>query len=104
MKTLPIIEQHFHGGYGVDFNKADADDIVLLGEKLRQLGICGFFPTLVTDSIENTKNQISVIKKASEECPLILGIHLEGIFLQDYLKLMCHFYKKPLDFLELLLL
>ena len=81
MKTLPIIEQHFHGGYGVDFNKADADDIVLLGEKLRQLGICGFFPTLVTDSVENTKNQISVIKKASEECPLILGIHLEGIFL-----------------------
>ena len=61
MKTLPIIEQHFHGAYGVDFNKAGINDIINLSQKLRNDGIIGFFPTLVTDTLENTKRQISVI-------------------------------------------
>ena len=81
MKTLPIIEQHFHGAYGVDFNKAGVNEIVELSFKLRQIGIAGFFPTLVTDSVENTIKQITVIKEASRKCEGILGIHLEGIFL-----------------------
>ena len=81
MKTLPIIEQHFHGAYGVDFNKAGVNDIIELAYKLRQIGIFGFFPTLVTDSIENTTRQIGLIKEASTKCEGILGIHLEGIFL-----------------------
>ena len=81
MKTLPIIEQHFHGAYGVDFNSATAEDIVTLSEKLVKIGIGGFLPTLVTDSIENTKRQINRIKEASKNCKNILGIHLEGIFL-----------------------
>lgn len=86
MKTLPIIEQHFHGAYGVDFNRASVSDIVKLSDKLRKDGICGFFPTLVTDTVENTKRQISVIKEASKECKGILGIHLEGIFLNPIKK------------------
>lgn len=81
MKTPLIIEQHFHGAYGVDFNRAGVDDIVDLSVKLRKIGICGFFPTLVTDSVDNIKRQIAVIKKASEKCSAILGIHLEGIFI-----------------------
>ena len=86
MKTLPIIEQHFHGAYGIDFNKAGVKEIVRLSDKLRKEGICGFFPTLVTDSVENTKKQIEVIKDASKECKGILGIHLEGIFLNPLKK------------------
>lgn len=81
MKTLPIIEQHFHGAYGVDFNKARVNDIIDLSHKLREIGIIGFFPTLVTDSVENTIRQIAVIKEASAKCDGILGVHLEGIFL-----------------------
>ena len=86
MKTLPIIEQHFHGAFGVDFNKAEADDIVKLSYKMSNLGIAGFFPTLVTDSVENIKRQIEVIKEASKNCNGILGIHLEGIFLNPLKK------------------
>ena len=86
MKTLPIIEQHLHGAYGVDFNKAGINEIIKLSHKLRDDGIVGFFPTLVTDTVENTKRQISVIKKASKECSGILGIHLEGIFLNPIKK------------------
>ena len=81
MKTPLIIEQHFHGAYGVDFNKAGADEIIELASKLRKIGIGGFFPTLVTDSVDNIKHQISVIKQAASKCNAIIGIHLEGIFI-----------------------
>ena len=86
MKTPLIIEQHFHGAYGVDFNKASKDDIILLAAKLREIGIGGFFPTLVTDSSENIKKQVAVIKEASKHCKEILGIHLEGIFINPLKK------------------
>ena len=81
MKTLPIIEQHFHGAYGVDFNKAGVDEILSLADKICKIGIGGFFPTLVTDSVENIKRQTDIIKAAAQKCPRILGIHLEGIFI-----------------------
>ncbi len=86
MKTPFIIEQHFHGAYGVDFNKAGVDDIVWLSEKLSEIGIGGFFPTLVTDSLDNLKRQIGVIKKASGFTNKILGIHLEGVFINPLKK------------------
>lgn len=81
MNTPLIIEQHFHGAYGVDFNKSGVNDIIELSYKLRNIGIGGFFPTLVTDSIENICRQIQIIKEAAKSCPDILGIHLEGIFI-----------------------
>ena len=81
MRTPLLIEQHFHGAYGVDFNNAGVNEIVDLSYKLREIGIGGFFPTLVTDSVENIRRQISIIKCASQKCSGILGIHLEGIFI-----------------------
>lgn len=81
MKTPLIIEQHMHGAFGVDFNKANVDEIVEVAYKLRKIGIGGFFPTLVTDSVENTKRQIGIIKEAAKKTNSILGIHLEGIFI-----------------------
>ncbi|MCQ2739085.1 MAG: hypothetical protein MJ237_02525 [bacterium] len=81
IKTPLIIEQHFHGAFGIDFNTADTNEILILADKLLKYGIGGFFPTLVTDSVDNIKRQINVIKKASELCNRILGIHLEGIFI-----------------------
>ncbi len=81
MKTPLLIEQHFHGAFGVDFNKAGVNDIIRLASQLRTRGIGGFFPTLVTDSVGNIKRQIQIIKEASKRCEGILGIHLEGIFI-----------------------
>lgn len=85
IKTKPIIEQHFHGAFGVDFNTADADDILALSQEMYKIGVGGIFPTLVTDTIENLKNQISVIKSATKRqeqgMARILGVHLEGVFL-----------------------
>ena len=81
MKTPLIIEQHIHGAYGVYFNTAGVDEIVELSHKLHKIGIGGFFPTLVTDSVENIKRQTKIIKEASKKTNSILGIHLEGIFI-----------------------
>lgn len=81
--TTPlIIEQHIHGAFGIYFNDVlNASDLLILAEKLMLRGIGGFFPTLVTDSVENINRQIGIIKEASRMCPNILGIHLEGIFI-----------------------
>ena len=76
-----MIEEHIHGAFGVDFNTAEVKEILFVAEKLFEKGIGGFFPTLVTDSVENIKRQISIIKEAAKSCPRILGIHLEGIFI-----------------------
>ena len=84
MITKLLIEQHFHGAYGVDFNKATVNDVLDVANKIKKDGVGGIFPTLVTDSIENTQKQIKVIKEASKkqkDGAKIFGIHLEGIFL-----------------------
>ena len=101
MKTKPLIEQHFHGAFGVDFNKAGADDILYLSREIKKHGIGGIFPTLVTDSVENIKSAIENIKSAAnrqtKEMAKILGIHLEGIFLNPQKKGI----HNPNQFLEL---
>ena len=85
-----LIEQHFHGCYGVDFSTCSADEVLELSKILLQHGIGGFFPTLVTDSVENIKRQIKVIKdaksKQTEGMADILGIHLEGVFINPQKK------------------
>ena len=85
MQTKLIIEQHFHGCFGIDFNKASVDDVLYLSKEILKYGIGGIFPTLVTDSVENIKKATAVIKEAAEnqtsDMAKILGIHLEGIFI-----------------------
>ncbi len=85
MQTKLIIEQHFHGCFGIDFNKASVDDVLYLSKEILKYGIGGIFPTFVTDSVENIKKATKVIKEASQkqtsDMAKILGIHLEGIFI-----------------------
>lgn len=85
MKTKLLIEQHFHGCFGIDFNTASDDDVLYLSKEILKYGIGGIFPTIVTDNVENTKRAIYTIKEASKrqtsDMAKILGIHLEGIFL-----------------------
>lgn len=84
-KSKLLVEQHFHGAFGVDFSTCEAKDVLILAKKLLNHGIGGFFPTLVTENVEDIKRQISRIKEAkaqqTPEMATILGIHLEGIFI-----------------------
>ena len=85
MKTRLLVEQHFHGCYGVDFSVANVDEVLDLSKHMFKDGYGYIFPTLVTDSIENIKRQINVIKEAAalqtSDMAKICGIHMEGIFL-----------------------
>ena len=58
MKTPLLMEQHFHGCYGIDFNKATVEDMLEVSHKLLSEGIGYIFPTIVTDTVENTKRQV----------------------------------------------
>lgn len=84
-KSNLLVEQHFHGAFGVDFSVCESDEILTLAKNLLAHGIGGFYPTLVTDKVENIKHQIERIKdaklKQTPEMAEILGIHLEGIFI-----------------------
>ena len=62
-----LLEQHIHGAYGIDFNTCSVNDVLFVADKLLEHGIGAFFPTLVTDSIENIKRQISIIKEESRK-------------------------------------
>ncbi|MDR1167922.1 MAG: hypothetical protein LBK53_03395 [Heliobacteriaceae bacterium] len=90
MKTKLLIEQHFHGCFGIDFNTAAVDDVLYLSKEILKYGVGGIFPTLVTDSVENIKRQIRIIKTAAQkqtsDMAHILGIHLEGIFINPLKK------------------
>lgn len=104
MKTKLLIEQHFHGCFGVDFNKACVDDVLYLSKEILKYGIGGIFPTIVTDTVENTKRAVSVIKevasKQTDGMAKILGVHLEGIFLNEKKKGIhnpAHFMKPTVD-------
>lgn len=100
MKTKLLVEQHFHGCYGVDFNKASVNDVLDVAHKILKEGVGYIFPTLVTDTVENTKRQIKIIKEAAQkttsDMAKICGIHLEGIFLNSEKKCI----HNAADFLE----
>ena len=101
MRTKLLIEQHFHGCFGIDFNKAGTDDILYLSKEITKYGIGGIFPTIVTDSVENTQKAIKNIKAAASrqtrDMAKILGIHLEGIFLNPNKKGIhnCEYFLTP---------
>jgi len=88
--TPGFIDQHIHGGYGIDFNTATAEEIIYLTKKLPLRGITSLVATVMTDSEENIKRQIQEISTAMQNQPenssKILGIHLEGPFLNPEFK------------------
>ncbi|MBR1908253.1 hypothetical protein IJ818_04895 [bacterium] len=89
-KVELLIENHLHGAFGVDFNNCSVEEILDVSKKLLKRGIGGFFPTFVTDTVENIRKQTEIIKKAksmqTSDMSEILGIHLEGIFVNPLKK------------------
>lgn len=93
IETNALIEQHIHGGFGIDFATCESDDYIKFAKEIVKYGVCGFFPTLATDSTENLKRRCDRIQTAMElqktiDEPMakILGIHLEACFLNPQKK------------------
>lgn len=83
-RLLPgLIDTQVNGGGGVLFNQAPtADALRVMGEAHRRFGTTGFYPTLISDDLEVVAQAIAAVTAAiDEEVPGVLGIHLEGPFL-----------------------
>lgn len=80
-----LVEQHIHGAFGVDFMNCTCSELLFVAEELINYGVCAFFPTIMTDDLNIIKDRIALIneakKKQNDKMAQIVGIHLEGPFI-----------------------
>ncbi len=80
-----FIDIQVNGGGGALFNDAPSvDTIKKIGAAHRAYGTTGFFPTLISDSLDKIRTAIDAVDAAiAQGVPGVLGIHLEGPFLNE---------------------
>jgi N-acetylglucosamine-6-phosphate deacetylase len=78
-----FIDVQVNGGGGVFFNDdRSAAAIAAIGAAHRRYGTTGFLPTLITDTREAMAEAVAAANAAiAEGVPGVLGVHLEGPFL-----------------------
>ena len=83
-----FIDTQVNGGGGVLFNDAPtADTIRAIGRAHRSFGTTGFLPTLISDDLSVIRAGIEAVEAAIDEgVPGVLGIHIEGPFLNEHRK------------------
>ena len=77
-----LIDLHCHGGYGVDFSGADAQEARRAVEALHATGATTVMASLVTSAPETLLRQLALLADLAEE-GLVAGLHLEGPFLAE---------------------
>lgn len=80
------IDLQVNGFKGIDFSSPDLaiQQIKLINKELLKVGTIGYCPTIITSSIEIYQRNLPLIAKAMEENSegaRLLGIHLEGPFI-----------------------
>ena len=78
-----FIDIQVNGGGGHLFNDAPTvETIAQIGKAHRQYGTAGFLPTLISDDLKIVAQAIHAVEDAiSQGVPGVLGIHIEGPFL-----------------------
>jgi N-acetylglucosamine-6-phosphate deacetylase len=78
-----FIDVQVNGGGGVLFNDArSVEGIRAIGAAHRRFGTTGFLPTFITDSRKHMAGAVEAARQAMQaKIPGMLGIHLEGPFL-----------------------
>jgi N-acetylglucosamine-6-phosphate deacetylase len=77
-----FIDVQVNGGGGALMNEHPSADVVArIAESHRKYGSVGVMPTLVTDTPEKMRAAIAAVREARRHFPSVLGIHLEGPFL-----------------------
>ena len=61
--NIPLIDNHIHGSFGIDFNSAVYNEVKFVLNELYKKNIKGICPTLVGDSDINIQKQLSLFKK-----------------------------------------
>ena len=80
-----FIDVHVNGGAGELFNhNPSAKALQTIAQAHREYGTTAFLPTLITDTWEQMVNAVAAVAAAVElGVPSILGIHLEGPYLNE---------------------
>ena len=83
-----FIDTQVNGGGGVLFNDAPTvDTIRAIGRAHRKFGTTGFLPTLISDDLHVIRSGIEAVDSAiAQGVPGVLGIHIEGPFLNEHRK------------------
>ena len=78
-----FIDLQVNGGGGMLLNDhPTVDGIAAIGEAHRRFGTTGYLPTLISDDLETVARAIEAVDAAIVEgVPGVLGIHIEGPFL-----------------------
>jgi N-acetylglucosamine-6-phosphate deacetylase len=81
-----FIDTQVNGGGGTLFNETPTvEGIRAIGDAHRRFGTTGFLPTLISDELEAVAMAIQAVDAAIEEkVPGVLGIHIEGPFLNSH--------------------
>lgn len=80
-----FIDTQVNGGGGILFNDCPtADCIDAIGRAHRRFGTTGFLPTLISDDLSVIDTAIAAVEEAMVRgVPGVLGIHIEGPFLNE---------------------
>jgi N-acetylglucosamine-6-phosphate deacetylase len=105
--TPGFIDVQVNGGGGVLFNDdRTVEGIATIGAAHRRYGTTGFLPTLITDTPACMKEAIAAVEAAlTAKVPGLLGVHLEGPFLNPARKGVHNpDFMRPLDDADLAVL
>ena len=81
-----FIDTQVNGGGGVLFNDdPSVESIVEIGRAHRRFGTTGFLPTLISDDLRRRRRTRCAPCRRRSRCgvPGVLGIHIEGPFLNE---------------------
>ena len=80
-----FIDSQVNGGGGVLFNDAPSvETIGAIGAAHRRFGTTGFLPTLISEDLDVVARAIAAVQAAIQAgVPGVLGIHIEGPFLNE---------------------
>lgn len=72
-----FVDIHIHGAFGIDFMTATKDEMIVLCDRLAEVGYDRFLPTTVTASATDVERALANLP----DHPMIDGFHLEGPFI-----------------------
>lgn len=81
-----FIDIHTHGACGIDFMDAEEDEYKIIADSLYNEGITSFLATTLTSDHESLLNVCKKVLNAKEFVPSLLGIHLEGPYINKTYK------------------
>ena len=82
MIAMPgFLDIHTHGSCGIDFMDAEASEYKKIADAFYEEGITSFLATTLTSDLESMKRVSSVVANVKDEIPSLMGIHLEGPYI-----------------------